>query len=70
MIWHWRKKVQQETDTAIEQGKRAAETGTHRLEEVRRITRKGAEIRRKDENLKRTNQFVETFLRTLEEGMR
>jgi hypothetical protein len=70
MIWRWRKRVQQETDTAIEQGKQAAETGARRLEEVRRITRKGAEIRKKDEHLKRTNQFVETFMRSLKEGLR
>jgi hypothetical protein len=70
MTWRWWKKVQQETDVAIEEGKEAAKTGDKRLEEVRRITRRGSEIRRKDEHLKRANQFVETFMRALEEGLR
>lgn len=69
-MWRWRKKIEAETIEAIEEGRQAAVTGDERLKEVREITRKGEKVRKESKHLQNVNQFVSTFMKALEEGMR
>lgn len=70
ILWRWRKKIEEETDRDIQEGRQAAKTGDQRLREVREITRKGEDVRKKSKHLQNVNQFVSTFMKALEEGMR
>lgn len=70
ILWRWRKKIEAETIEAIEEGRQAAVTGDERLKEVREITRKGEKVRKESKHLQNVNQFVSTFMKALEEGMR
>lgn len=70
ILWRWRKRIEAETERDIQEGRQAAVTGDERLKEVREITSKGAEVRKKSKHLQNVNQFVATFVKALEEGMR
>ena len=69
-MWRWRKKIEAQTERDIQEGRQAAVTGDERLREVREITRKGDKVRRESKHLQNVNQFVNTFMKALEEGMR
>lgn len=70
ILWRWRRKIEAETEQDIEEGRQAAITGDARLREVRKITREGEEVRKKSRHLQNVNQFVATFTKALEEGLR
>lgn len=66
----WRKKIEEETQRDIEEGRQAARTGDERLEEVRKLTHQGAIVRKKSKHLQDVNRFVDTFVKALEGGLR
>lgn len=68
--WRWWKTVEEETKSQIAEGKEASATGAERLEQVRKLANKSAEVRREDQGMRERNRFAQTFWKAFEEGMR
>jgi hypothetical protein len=70
LLKRWRRKIEKETAEQIAKAQEAADTGDERLQQVRKLAQKGAEVRRKDQKMREANHFTAMFYQALKEGHR